>query len=84
MVMEFLQNNISPGRSVKGNVLEISDMAMTTCKECGGLISTSAIACPTCGIKTKKRVPYSTAEKLTLLAIVVFVAIAIFEQVFRG
>ena len=57
-------------------------MAMTTCKECGGPISTSAIACATCGAKTKKRIPYSTAEKLALLAIVVLVAIAILGQVF--
>jgi hypothetical protein len=57
-------------------------MAMTTCKECGGPISTSAIACPTCGIKTKSPASYSKIEKLVLLAIVVLIVIAIFGQVF--
>jgi hypothetical protein len=57
-------------------------MAMTTCKECGNLISTSAIACPTCGARTKKRLPFSTSEKLALVALVVLVAVAILGQVF--
>ena len=52
-------------------------MAMTTCKECGGLISTSAIACPTCGAKTKNQTPYSLTEKLLLVAIIALVAIAV-------
>jgi hypothetical protein len=59
-------------------------MAMTTCKECGCPISTSAINCPTCGAKTKKRTPYSMAEKLLLLAIITLVAIAVLGRVLAG
>jgi hypothetical protein len=55
-------------------------MPMTTCKECQGPISTSAIACATCGARTRKRIPYSIAEKLVLLLIFVLVGVAILGQ----
>ena len=52
-------------------------MAMTTCKECCGLISTSAIACATCGVKTKAPNPHPTAIRLLFMVIIALVALTV-------
>jgi uncharacterized OB-fold protein len=54
---------------------------MTTCKECGALVSTSAIACSTCGAKTKKRAPHTMEEKLLLVTIVALVGLVIVGRI---
>jgi uncharacterized OB-fold protein len=60
---------------------DMIDMTMTTCKQCGSPLSTSAIACSTCGAKTRKRTPYSVAEKLLLVTIIVLVVLAVVGRV---
>ena len=46
-------------------------MALTTCKDCGGSVSTDAKACPKCGRVVRKPVSLSRVVGLLLLVLMV-------------
>ncbi len=46
--------------TLASNYVKGWDMALVTCKECGGRVSTKAAACPSCGAAMPKRTKIST------------------------